>query len=167
MKPLTWLDLRLMLGRQPDVAVLLGIVVALSGVLLAHPPQAQDANLSTVIDPARVIAAQRSFRGTLIAPSALAGVQQAVLEATTTHRLIVGPVDYAQEVDPAGHFSTASMRLPVTGTYADIRQFVDAVLAAQPAMSIRHLSMQREATDGIVALQATLTVQFLVGEAIQ
>jgi len=167
MKPLTWLDLRLMLGRQPAVAALLGIIVALSGVLLAHPPQAPDANLSVGIDPARIIAAQRSFRGTLIAPSALAGAQQAVLEAAVTHRLTVGPVDYAQEVDPAGNFSTASMRLPVSGSYADIRHFVDAALSAQPAMSIRHLSLQREAADGMVVLNATLTVQFLVGEAIR
>lgn len=167
MKPLTWLDLRLMLGRQPAVAALLGIIVALSGVLLAYPPQAQDANLSMAIDPARVIAAQRSFRGTLIAPSALAGAQQAVLEAAASHRLTIGLVDYAQEVDPAGNFSTASMRLPVTGSYADIRHFVDAALSAQPAMSIRHLSLQREAADGMVVLNATLTVQFLVGEAIR
>lgn len=167
MKPLTWLDFRLMLSRQPAVAALLGIIVALSGVLLAHPPQAQDANLSMAIDPARVIAAQRSFRGTLIAPSALAGAQQSVLEAAASHRLTVGPVDYAQEVDPAGNFSTASMRLPVTGNYADIRHFVDAVLNSQPAMSIRHLSLQREAADGMVVLSATLTVQFLVEEAIR
>lgn len=168
MKSLTWLDLRLMLSRQPAVAALLGIIVALSGFLLAHPPQVQDANhLSMGIDPARVIAAQRSFRGMLIAPSALAAAQQAVLEAAVSQRLTVGPVDYAQEVDPAGNFSTASMRLPVTGSYADIRHFVDAVLSAQPAMSIRHLSLQREAADGMVVLNATLTVQFLVGEAIR
>lgn len=167
MKPLTWLDLRLMLSRQPAVAALLGIIVALSGVLLAHPPHMQDENLSMDIDPARIIAAQRSFRGTLIAPSALAGAQQAVLEAAASQRLTIGPVDYAQEVDPAGNFSIASMRLPVTGSYADIRRFVDAALSAQPAMSIRHLSLQREAADGMVVLNATLTLQFLVGEAIR
>jgi len=167
MRVLTWLDLRLMLSRQPAVAALLGIILALSGVLLAHPPQAQDANMPTAIDPARIIAAQRSFRGTLIAPAALAGAQQAVLEAAASHRLNVGLVDYVQEVDPAGNFSTASMRLPVTGSYADIRHFVDAVLASQSAASIRHLSLQREAADGMVALNATLTMQFLVGEAIR
>ncbi|RIX49507.1 MAG: hypothetical protein D3M94_00400 [Rhodocyclales bacterium GT-UBC] len=167
MKSLTWLDLRLMFGRQPALAALLGIIVALSGVLLAHPPQTQEANLSLAVDPVRIIAAQRSFRGTLIAPAALAGAQQAVLELAATYRLTVGPVDYAQEVDSAGNFKTASMRLPVSGSYADIRHFVDAALSAQPAMSIRHLSLQREATDGTVALSATLSVQFLVGEAIR
>lgn len=167
MKPLTWLDLRLMLSRQPAVAALLGVIVALSGALLANPPQTQNAPLSMELDPARIIAAQRSFRGTLIAPSALAAAQQGVLETAASHQLNVGPVDYVQESDPAGGFVTASMRLPVTGSYVDIRRFVDAVLGAQPALSIRHLSLQREAAEGVVVLNATLTVQFLVGEAIR
>jgi hypothetical protein len=98
----------------------------------------------------------------------LAAAQQAVLDIAASHHLSVGRVDYTQEADTAGRFVRASMRLPINGRYADIRAFLEGSLAGQPAMSIRHLSIQREAaTEPSSVPTATLTAQFLVGEALR
>ena len=79
----------------------------------------------------------------LIAPSALAASQQELLETASRHHLTVGQVDYAQEAHAAGRFSQASMNLPLTGRYVDIRAFLASALANQPALSFRHLAIQR------------------------
>ena len=55
------------------------------------------------------------------------------------------------------------MTIPVTGSYADIRAFIASALMKQPALLIRHLSIQQESsTEGVLALKATLTVEFLI-----
>jgi len=70
-----------------------------------------------------------------------------------------------QESHAAGRFSQAGMNLPLTGRYVDIRAFLASALANQPALSFRHLAIQRnKPTDPNSHLTATLTVQFLVGE---
>jgi hypothetical protein len=57
------------------------------------------------------------------------------------------------------------MHLPLSGRYADIRAFLASALASQPALSFRHLAIQRNApTDLNSTLTATLTAQFLLGE---
>lgn len=167
MSELGWLDLRLMLSRQPLVASIFGAIVVLAGVLLMQPPDSEVISSSAGPDPARILAAQRSFRGTLIAPSALAGAQQAVLEAAASHRLGLGAVEYAREPDSVGGFDNASMRFTVTGSYTDLRGFAAAILNSQTAVSIRHLSLRREFSDGLATVNGTFTVQFLVGEAIR
>ena len=162
---ITFLDIRLMLARQPGIAFLLCLLVVVAGWLLAHPPQAQPAEMPAGLDPARLIAAQRSFRSLLIPPAKLAAAQQALLDAAASQHLSIGQVDYSKEVDAAGGFSQVSMRLPVTGRYGDIRTFLEGAITDQPAFSLRHLGMQRETTSHVDStVTATLTAQFLVGE---
>lgn len=164
----TALDLRLMFSRQPGLMILLGALVVLIVVILARPSQARPVATAPSIDAARIVAAQRNFRRLLIPSADLAAAQQAVLDIAASHHLSVGRVDYTQEADTAGRFVRASMRLPINGRYADIRAFLEGSLAGQPAMSIRHLSIQREAaTEPSSVLTATLTAQFLVGEALR
>lgn len=162
------LDLRLMFARQPVLAMLLGALVFLTlwQVLSAAPatPRAIDPNM----DPARILAAQRSFHNVLIPPASLPAAQQVVLDAAAARQLVVGRVDYAQEADSVSGLTLATMRLPVSGRYADIRAFIDNALAAQPAMSIRHLSLQRETSaETEFVVTATLSAQFLVGGALR
>jgi hypothetical protein len=162
------LDLRLMLLRQPGLLMLLAVLAALAFWLLAHPPQPQPDATELSVDPARIVAAQRNFRGVLIPPASLAVAQQAVLDMAARNQLTIGRVDYAQEADAAGRFVRATMRLPLIGRYADIRAFLDGALTGQPAMSVRDLSIQRETTtEPNLFLTATLTAQFLVGEAMR
>lgn len=161
---LSWLDLRLMLARQPGASLLLAAVIIAIFWLFAHPPEPAGPEIVPGVDPARLAAARHTFRSILIAPGALASSQQALLESATAHQLNVGQVDYAQESYAAG-FIQASMRLPLSGRYTDIRAFLDSALAAEPALAIRHLSLQRDAGDSSTTVTASLTLQFLVGES--
>lgn len=159
------LDLRLMVVRQPVLAVLFGLIIVVMFWLLAHPPQEPSPATDTSVDPARVIAAQRNFRSILIAPGALAAAQQELQAEASGHSLNIGQVDYVHETDTTGGFTQVSMRLPVTGRYVDVKAFVDSALASQPAMSIRHLAIERNAnTEASSTVTATLTAQFLLGE---
>jgi|GEM_PF-1252876 hypothetical protein len=161
----TLLDLRLLLSRRPILFLLPGLLVVAAIWLLAHPSQPQTPVTDTASDPARIVAAQGSFRAVLIAPAALAASQQELLETASRHHLTVGQVDYVQEAHAAGRFSQAGMSLPLTGRYVDIRAFLASALVNQPALSFRHLAIQRNTpTDLNSQLTATLTVQFLVGE---
>lgn len=161
----TLLDLRLLFSSRPGLLLAAGLLAAAAIWLLAHPHRPPVPVADATVDPARIIAAQRNFRSVLIAPAALAASQQELLEAAGRHHLVVGQVDYAQEAQVAGRFSQASMHLPLTGRYADIRAFLANALASQPALSFSHLAIQRNTpTDLNSTLTATLTAQFLLGE---
>jgi hypothetical protein len=165
MKPLTWLDLRLMLRCQPAMAALLGFIVVLTFLLLNQPAPNRDLSSAPGLDPARVIAAQRTFHGILIPADGLSAAQQSVLDAASQHVLQVGAVEHGQEPDPLGGFTVASMRMPVSGSYNSIRAFIDQILTQQPALSIRHMVIQREQRDDSPTLNAALTLQFFVGRS--
>ena len=161
---LTLLDLRLMLSRQPATALLLLSILALSVWLFSQQSENQPEGMLNTIDPARIVAAQRNFQSMLIPPNELAKAQQAMLDSATQHQLSVGHVEYAQEAEAGAGFTRSSMSLPLTGSYTDIRAFIDNALATQPALLIRHLSIQREtSSEENSALKATLTAQFLIG----
>jgi hypothetical protein len=161
MKNLSVLDLRLMLTRQPLIALLLGLIVLLTGVLLIKQPPAQPM-LDNTPDSARTLAAQRDFHAILIPLAELTKAQQAMLDSAAGYQLIIGRVEYAMENEAGAAFGRASMNLPVTGPYVDIRAFIASALASQPAMVLRHLSIQRENTEAGGTVSATLNVQFLV-----
>lgn len=161
----TLLDLRLLFSRRPILILVPGLLALAAFWLLAHPSQPPAPVMDTASDAARIVAAQGNFRAVLIAPAALAASQQELLETASWHHLTVGQVDYVQENHVAGRFSQAGMNLPLTGRYVDIRAFLESALANQPALSFRHLAIQRNTpTDPNSHLTATLTVQFLVGE---
>lgn len=163
---ITLLDLRLLFARRPALFLLPGLLVVAAIWLLARPSQPPAPVTDTAGDAARIVAAQGNFRAVMIAPAALAASQQELLETASRHHLTVGQVDYVQEAHAAGQFSQAGMNLPLSGRYADIRAFLDSALANQPALSFRHLAIQRNTSaDPNSQLAATLTVQFLVGES--
>lgn len=164
-KTVTLLDLRLLFARRPSLLLVPGMLVAAAIWLLGHSSQPPARVTETAVDAARILAAQRNFRSVLIAPAALAATQQELLETASRHHLAVGQVDYAQEAQAAGRFAQASMHLPLTGRYADVSAFLASALASQPALSFRHLAIQRNtSTESNSTLTATLTVQFLLGE---
>lgn len=159
----TLLDLRLMLTRQPLTALLLGGILALAGWLLSHHAETQPATLNNTLDPARIVAAQRNFQSLLIPPAELAKAQQTLLESAARHQLSVGQVEYAQESEAGAGFTRSSINLSLSGSYANLRTFIDHALATQPALLIRHLSIQRESNPEEIVLKTTLTAQFLTG----
>lgn len=160
------LDLRLLFSQQPGLLWLLCLLFIALAWVWAHPHAAETAGNSLTIDPARLAAARHNFRNLLIPRAELATMQQALLDRAAQHQLSVGQVDYSQETDTAGGFTSASMRLSVSGRYADIHRFIESQLASQPALAIRYLSIQRDASgEANPRVSANLTAQFLVGEA--
>ena len=159
----TLLDLRLMLTRQPLTALLLVGILALAAWLLSHHAEVQPTAVNNGIDPARIVAAQRNFQSLLIPPTELAKAQQTLLESAARHQLRVGQVEYAQEAEAGASFARSSINLSLSGSYANLRNFIDSALATQPALLIRHLSIQRESNPEEKVLKTTLTAQFLTG----
>ena len=158
----TLLDLRLMLTRQPLTALLLGGILALAGWLFSHHAEIEPGAINT-IDPARIVAAQRNFQSLLIPPTELAKAQQTLLESAAHHQLSVGQVEYAHETEAGAGFTRSSINLSLSGSYANLRNFIDHALATQPALLIRHLRIQRESNPEEIVLKTTLTAQFLTG----
>ncbi len=78
------LDLRLMLRRQPHMALLFGGILALAGWLLTHQAEIQPVTMDNSIDPARIVAAQRNFQSMLIPAAELAKAQQAILDSAAS-----------------------------------------------------------------------------------
>jgi hypothetical protein len=165
---LSLLDLHLLVSRSPNVAMLLGIMALSIVGLMAVTNRGPEVNSSPIAVSDSTAVAQRNFRAILIERSALDAAQQRIFEAATSHHLSVGRVDYAQETDQSGRFTVASMRFPVIGRYHDIRAFIESALAVQPALSLRHLLIEREsspvANEMNALLSATLTMQLLLGE---
>jgi hypothetical protein len=117
-------------------------------------------------DTHQTIQAEQALRQTLLAPEAVAAAQQAFLDSAQALSLNIGRIDYTQETDPPAKLSRLSLRLPLSGPYADIRQLMERSLRQQPALAIRQLSIERQAGEGVdLLVQATLTVEFLINEA--
>lgn len=85
----------------------------------------------------------RAFRGILLAREMLAAGQRAALAEAERRGLAIGRIDYGFEQHDAGRFGIATLQLPVRGPYVDVRGFLAAVLAAQPALALEDLAIQR------------------------
>ena len=86
----------------------------------------------------------RSFRGILIPRLELDARQRGVLDAAARHGLVAGRIDYGFEQNVAGRYGVATMQMPLRGRYADFRAFLAAALAAEPAMAVDDLAIQRD-----------------------
>lgn len=87
----------------------------------------------------------------LIVAALLSNAQAADLElATGTYRLVPAK---------AGGLSRYEIALPVTGTYPSIRKFVEASLAATPALALDGMALQRP---DVASPKAEVDVRFVV-----
>jgi hypothetical protein len=88
---------------------------------------------------------QRAFRSVLIPRRDLDARQRGVLDEALRHGLTLGRIDYGFEGNAAGRFGVATLQMPVRGPYADFRAFLAAVLAAEPAIALDDLAIERAA----------------------
>ncbi len=85
----------------------------------------------------------------------------AILRVATDNGLVVNKVEYEQPlaVSPLIHYQ---IKLPLTGSYLQIRQFINQVLNTLPSIALSDISLKREdiATDSVDAqIQFTLYLQ--------
>ena len=149
-----FLDLQLVWKNRPLwLGLVLALLVTLAVISRPEPPAAPPAAPG---DP-RLVNAYRAFQQILIEPAALPVAQQNVLERARAAGLEPGVIDYAEEGEPAQGFRRAVMRLPVAGSYAGVREFIESALAQQPALAVRQLSIERpEGSDRFVRAEITL-----------
>jgi hypothetical protein len=128
------------------------VLLAIAGGLIARQgisATREETPLIRATDGSRQLESHhRIFRGILIPRQELEVRQRNVIEAITQYGLASGRIDYGQESNVNGRFDVATLQLPLHGNYIDVRSFLAAVLAAQPALAIEDLAIQRDASGG-------------------
>lgn len=142
------LDLELSLRRHswPKVAGALALVAASLLMLVAALMQgAKVPSIVQATDGSRQLETQHhSFRAILIPNRELEAHQHVVLDMAARHGLNVGRIDYGFENRESGRFGVATLQFLLRGSYAGLHAFLAAALAAQPALAIEDLTIERE-----------------------
>ncbi len=84
-----------------------------------------------------------------------------ILGAATEDKLVLTEGDYHITRDKLGKLERYQIRLPLYGSYLDIRKFLSAVLSALPASSLDNIKFERQKIgDSGVAVIIELTLYF-------
>ena len=156
------LELELLLRRHgwPLLLVLAVLAGAVVAVLLQFAPQGRAPDVVAATDGSRQLEMHhRAFRAVLISRDELESRQRDVLESALRYGLAAGRIDYGFETRGTDQFGVATLQLPLRGNYTDFRSFLAAVLAAQPALAIDDLTIQR--VPGGSGVEARLKLAFL------
>jgi Tfp pilus assembly protein PilO len=82
-----------------------------------------------------------------------------LFEQANAARLSIDTGKYEMTSAKTGDVVRYKVSFPVSGSYPQVRQFIDATLKAMPAVAISELSLERKAIgDGVVEAQIRLTV---------
>jgi len=155
------LELELMLRRygwQLVIPLLLAVAAGIVALIQFAPQTALPAVVQATDGSRQLEIHHRAFRAVLVPRGELEARQGEVLDAVARHGLTVGHIDYAAENRVAGQFGLATLQMPLRGSYADLRAFIAAVLAAQPALAVEDLAIQRNTLDS--AVEARLKLAF-------
>jgi hypothetical protein len=157
---LSLLDLHLLGLRHP--ATLMACLLILLGSIVAVKMNDTSTSPQTPA-PLPHIQSDAPFRQILLPGTELPAAQQALLDSARELKLKTGQVDYSQDMDSAGGFKRAILRLPLNGSYPDIRMFIERSLNTYPSLALRQLLIERTTIENSLSgLQATLTVEFLL-----
>ncbi len=80
-----------------------------------------------------------------------------LLDSARESGLTVERADYAVDTLPGGSVTRLHARLPVTGSYAEVRGYVARILNSLPHAALESLQLERQSTQS-ARLQATLRV---------
>ena len=155
---LSRLDLHLLADRHPGWLLMVALLLLGTFFFLR---QSAPVAVQPLQDTHQLQIAEQQFRASLLSSADLANAQQAIVDLAQQHALSLGRIDYTPEAEPQGGFTRVGMRLPLSGRYADLRSFIDESLRQQPALALRQLTMEQGSN---YTVQATLTVEFLLGE---
>lgn len=161
-------DLWLRRHGWPAMAGILALVgltlLMLAGALVHQKPEP----IVLPTDGSRQLEAhQRAYRAILVPRGELEERQREVIDALLRHGLRAGRIDYGFENHESGRFGVATLQMPLQGSYADLRRFLATTLAAQPALAIEDLAIQRESADHRVMAHLKLGFHTEPGEAVR
>ena len=67
-----------------------------------------------------------------------------VLEVAKANGLVTNKIEYLPQVLPKVQVVQYQIKVPVLGTYLQIRQFVNQVLNVQPSLALSEITLKRE-----------------------
>lgn len=86
----------------------------------------------------------QAFRQVLAKESELLPAIKAVLDSVARHRLHSNRAEYRRGRDVHAQAETLQMTVPVRGHYADIRRWIEELLATQPFLAVEELAFKRD-----------------------
>ncbi len=143
-------------GWPVILTVTLLTAIAAVALLRATLPEVAPTVVQAADGSRQLDAHHRAFFALLIPRDEIEVRQRGVLDAAQRYGLTPGRVDYGYENSEAGQFGVATLQMPLRGNYPDLRAFLATVLAAQPALAVRDLSMRRDAAGNGVEAQLKL-----------
>jgi hypothetical protein len=89
-------------------------------------------------------ATTRRFLEVLAEESQVLASIQAVLDLVASHQLLSTRAEYQRGRDLQAQADTLQMIVPVRGRYADIRRWIEEILATQPFVAVDELGFKRD-----------------------
>lgn len=89
----------------------------------------------------------QAFRELLAEERQVLGTIEAVLDLAASHRLLSTQAEYQGGSDLQAQADTLEMTVPVSGRYADIRRWIEEILATQPFVAVDELAFRRDEID--------------------
>ncbi len=161
------------LGWKGSIGLLL-IIGSLSYLIIVAVPKAQQLQVlqtelaAVKANPKKNISNQNEqsdiakiFYDVLPTKTEASSKISAILRVATDNGLVINKVEYEQPLS-ASSLIQYQIKLPLTGSYMQIRQFINQVLNTLPSIALNDISLKREdiATDLVDAqIQFTLYLQ--------
>jgi hypothetical protein len=86
----------------------------------------------------------QAFQEVLAEESQVLASIQAVLDLVASHQLLSTRAEYQRGRDLQAQADTLQMIVPVRGRYADIRRWIEEILATQPFVAVDELGFKRD-----------------------
>ncbi|MEF8733610.1 MAG: hypothetical protein V5B40_17380 [Candidatus Accumulibacter meliphilus] len=86
----------------------------------------------------------QAFQEVLAEESQVLASIQAVLDLVASHQLLSTHAEYQRGRDLQAQADTLQMIVPVRGRYADIRRWIEEILATQPFVAVDELGFKRD-----------------------
>ncbi|EXI90400.1 MAG: hypothetical protein AW11_00755 [Candidatus Accumulibacter regalis] len=86
----------------------------------------------------------QAFREVLAEESQVLATIQAVLDSAVRHQLLSTRAEYQRGRDLQAQVDTLQMTVPVSGRYADVRRWIEEILATQAFVAVNELGFKRD-----------------------
>ena len=90
---------------------------------------------------------KQAFERTLVAPQAVPETLAQLFAAAAAAKVTLAQGDYKNTPEKQSGYSALRIVLPVKSSYPQLRAFVDAALAQNPALALEEITFKRETVD--------------------
>ena len=90
---------------------------------------------------------KQAFERTLVAPQAVPSALAQIFATAAAAKVTLAQGDYKNTQEKPGSYGVLRIVLPVKSSYPQLRAFVDAALAQNPALALEEITFKRETVD--------------------